>query len=229
MKVLVVEDDGEVSSFIRSGLEQAAYTVDVCTCGKSGLLQASSENYDVIILDRMLPGVDGIAVTTTLRTTGVNTPILILSALGEVSHRVEGLKAGADDYLTKPFAFSELQVRLEVLSRRKRDPVKQCTELYCHDLRLNLLTHDAIRAGKIIKLQPREYRLLEYLLRHQKQVVTRTMLLENVWDYHFHPQTNIIDVHISRLRNKIDKPFENHLIHTIRGYGYVLGPDKKVS
>lgn len=227
MKVLIVEDDSEVSSFIHMGLEQAGYTVDVCQCGKSGLLQATSENYEVMVFDRMLPGLDGIALTTTLRTTGINTPILILSALGEVNHRVEGLKAGADDYLTKPFAFSELQARIEVLSRRKKAPIEQCTELCCQDLCLNLLTHDAIRANQLIKLQPREYRLLEYLLRHQKQIVTRTMLLENVWDYHFYPQTNIIDVHISRLRNKIDKPFEHHLIHTIRGCGYVLGANEQ--
>lgn len=222
VKVLVVEDDKEVAQFIGSSLQQIGYVVDRCEDGKQGLLQASVETYDAIILDRMLPGLDGLNLLKTLRATGSNVPILLLSAMADVSHRVEGLQAGADDYLTKPFAFSELHARLEVMFRRNTHESGEQTSLHCADLSLNLLTQEAKRAETLISLQPREYRLLEYLLRNQDRVVTRTMLLESVWDYHFDPQTNVIDVHISRLRNKIDKPFSQVLIHTIRGRGYVI-------
>lgn len=222
VKVLVVEDDVEVAKFISDGLSQIGYVVDVCHSGKQGLLQATTEAYDAIVLDRMLPELDGISVLKTLRATGSKVPVILLSAMAEVNQRVEGLQAGADDYLTKPFAFSELQARLEVLFRRANQVQGEQTLLSCEDLTLNLLTQEARRADTLINLQPREYRLLEYLLRHQDRVVTRTMLLEAVWDYHFDPQTNVIDVHISRLRNKIDKPFSHALIQTIRGRGYVI-------
>lgn len=222
VKVLVVEDDIEVAKFISDGLSQIGYVVDVCHSGKQGLLQATTEAYDAIVLDRMLPELDGISVLKTLRATGSKVPVILLSAMAEVNQRVEGLQAGADDYLTKPFAFSELQARLEVLFRRANQVQGEQTLLSCEDLTLNLLTQEARRADTLINLQPREYRLLEYLLRHQDRVVTRTMLLEAVWDYHFDPQTNVIDVHISRLRNKIDKPFSHALIQTIRGRGYVI-------
>ncbi|OUR79812.1 DNA-binding response regulator [Marinomonas sp. 42_23_T18] len=222
MKILLVEDDQEVARFICSSLQQVGYVVDECHCGKQGLLQATTETYDAIILDRMLPELNGISLLKTLRATGSRVPVILLSAMADVSHRVEGLQAGADDYLTKPFAFSELHARLEVMLRRSSNEQGEQTVLRCDDLSLNLLTQEAKRAEVVINLQPREYRLLEYLLRHQDRVVTRTMLLESVWDYHFDPQTNVIDVHISRLRNKVDKPFSHTLIHTIRGRGYVV-------
>lgn len=222
VKILLVEDDIEVAKFICSSLQQVGYVVDECHSGKQGLLQASTEAYDAIILDRMLPELDGISVLKTLRATGSRVPVILLSAMADVSHRVEGLHAGADDYLTKPFAFSELHARLEVMLRRSSNEQGEQTVLRCDDLSLNLLTQEAKRAQVVINLQPREYRLLEYLLRHQDRVVTRTMLLESVWDYHFDPQTNVIDVHISRLRNKVDKPFSHTLIQTIRGRGYVV-------
>lgn len=222
MKLLVVEDDLDVAKFIASSLRQVGYIVDECHCGRQGLLQASTEAYDAIILDRMLPEIDGVKLLKTLRATGSLVPVILLSAMADVSHRVEGLQAGADDYLTKPFAFSELHARLEVMLRRASQDQGEQTILSCDDLSLNLLTQEAKRGSAVISLQPREYRLLEYLLRHQDRVVTRTMLLEAVWDYHFDPQTNVIDVHISRLRNKVDKPFSHALIHTIRGRGYVV-------
>jgi len=222
VKILLVEDDQEVARFICSSLQQVGYVVDECHSGKQGLLQATTETYDAIILDRMLPELNGISLLKTLRATGSRVPVILLSAMADVSHRVEGLQAGADDYLTKPFAFSELHARLEVMLRRSSNEQGEQTVLRCDDLSLNLLTQEAKRAEIVINLQPREYRLLEYLLRHQDRVVTRTMLLESVWDYHFDPQTNVIDVHISRLRNKVDKPFSHTLIHTIRGSGYVV-------
>jgi two-component system OmpR family response regulator len=222
VKILLVEDDTEVAKFICTSLQQVGYVVDECHSGKQGLLQATTETYDAIILDRMLPELDGISLLKTLRATGSRVPVILLSAMADVTHRVEGLQAGADDYLTKPFAFSELHARLEVMLRRSSNEQGEQTVLRCDDLSLNLLTQEAKRAQIVINLQPREYRLLEYLLRHQDRVVTRTMLLESVWDYHFDPQTNVIDVHISRLRNKVDKPFSHTLIHTIRGRGYVV-------
>ena len=187
---------------------------------------AKDEDYDAIIVDRMLPELDGLSIIEALRNEKDNTPILVLSALGEVTDRIDGLKVGADDYLSKPFDFEELFTRIEVLVRR-RDIDAPITRLKVADLELDLLAHEARRAGQKLLLQPREFRLLEYLMRHAGQIVTRTMLLENVWDYHFDPQTNVIDVHISRLRQKIDKEFDTQLLLTVRGSGYVLNdPDK---
>jgi two-component system OmpR family response regulator len=223
VRILVIEDDKEVASFIRNGLAQAGCNVDHAGNGRDGLFLATTEKYDVLIVDRMLPGVDGLTVIRTLRASSNTTPVLILSALGEVDDRVKGLKAGGDDYLVKPFAFSELLARLEALARRaKTSADAPPTTLKCADLELDLLRREVRRAGKPIDLQPREFQLLEFLLRHAGQVVTRTMLLEGVWDYHFDPQTNVIDVHISRLRSKIDKGFDRPLLHTVRGAGYRL-------
>ncbi len=222
MRVLIVEDDREVAAYLQKGLKQQGYTVDHAADGKEGLLLASTEEYDVLIIDRMLPGIDGLSIVKTLRASGNATPILILSALGEVDDRVSGLRAGSDDYLTKPFAFSELQARLDALLRRATHSPTVETLLRVADLELDLLTRVARRGDQIIELQPREYRLLEYLMHNAGRVVTRTMLLEQVWDYYFDPQTNVIDVHISRLRSKIDKGFDNSLLHTVRGAGYML-------
>lgn len=222
MRILVVEDDRETREFVRKGLEQAGHTVDSAADGREGLLLATTEPYDVIVLDRMLPGVDGLTVLRTLRAADdAGPPVLLLSALGEVDHRVEGLRAGGDDYLAKPFAFSELEARVEALARRTA-PAGAATELVVGDLRMDLLARTVSRAGTSVELQPREFRLLEFMMRHAGQVVTRTMLLENVWDYHFDPQTNVIDVHVSRLRAKIDRGFGDPLIHTVRGVGYRL-------
>lgn len=221
MRILVIEDDLETASYIKKGLGEAGHLVDHVGEGKEGLLLATTEDYDVLIIDRMLPQVDGLTIVKTMRASDVNSPVLILSALGEVDDRVQGLKSGGDDYLVKPFAFSELLARLEALVRRTEIEVPT-TKLQVEDLELDLLGREVKRAGKVLDLQPREFRLLEYLMRHHDQVVTRTMLLEKVWDYHFDPQTNIIDVHISRLRGKIDKGFDKALLHTVRGSGYVL-------
>ena len=223
MRILVIEDDSEVARLIANGLDELGYTVDVAGDGKQGLFLATSEHYDAAIVDRMLPGVDGLTVVQTLRATNTTLPVLFLSALGEVDDRVRGLEAGGDDYLTKPFAFSELKARIEALLRRSRTSDAPVTTLVVEDLELDLLSRQLTRSGKAIDLQPREYRLLEYLMRHAGQVVTRTMLLEHVWDYHFDPQTNVIDVHVSRLRGKIDKGFDKPLLHTVRGAGYRLG------
>ncbi|HEB95954.1 MAG TPA: response regulator transcription factor [Sedimenticola thiotaurini] len=225
MRLLLVEDDHETASYLIKGLKESGYTVDHAADGKEGLFMAIEMDYDLIILDRMLPGLDGLSVLKTLRSSGRKTPVLILSALGEVDDRVQGLKAGGDDYLVKPFAFAELLARIEALSRRG-DPAGEQTRLKVADLELDRLTRTVRRAGRTIDMQPREFKLLEYLMQHAGQVVTRTMLLEGVWDYHFDPQTNVIDVHISRLRNKIDKGFDTPLLHTVRGAGYVLkAPD----
>lgn len=225
INVLVIEDDQDTASFITKGLNECGHVVDYAEDGREGLLMADSTEYHVIIVDRMLPKVDGVTLTRTLRGNSDRTPILMLSALGEVEDRVTGLKAGADDYLTKPFAFSELQARLEALVRRA-EPDAPDTILTVGDLEMDLLKREVNRADNKIDLQPREFRLLEYLMRHSGQVVTRTMLLEKVWDYHFDPQTNVIDVHISRLRGKIDKEFDVSLLHTVRGAGYMLSePD----
>ncbi len=222
MKFLLVEDNAEVARFVRKGLSEAGHTVDHADNGRDGLFLASTEKFDAIILDRMLPGgIDGLGIIEALRRTGNATPILILSALGDVDERIRGLKAGGDDYLTKPFAYGELEARLLALTRRGQGAVAE-TELVVGDLRLDLLGRKASRAGKPIALKPREYKLLEYLMRHAGQVVTRTMLLESVWDYHFDPQTNVIDVHISNLRQKIDAGFDAPLLHTVRGAGYKL-------
>jgi len=222
MRLLLIEDDADVAAYIQKGLAEAGHTIDLAHDGKNGLGLATTEDYDAMIIDRMLPAVDGLTIVKSVRAANIPTPILILSALGEVDDRVEGLKAGADDYLTKPFAFSELDARLEVLQRRASAGLNMDTRLKVGDLELDQLSRTATRAGHAIELQPREYRLLEYLMRHAGQVVTRTMLLEHVWDYHFDPQTNVIDVHISRLRSKIDKGFDKTLLHTVRGAGYMI-------
>jgi two-component system OmpR family response regulator len=221
MHVLLVEDDQQVASFLLRALREIGMLADHATDGKEGLLQAAGGSYDVLIIDRMLPSLDGLAIVRTLRASGNNTPVLVLSALGEVDDRVEGLRAGGDDYLVKPFAFAELHARLEALMRRGVGETPE-TKLRVGDLEMNLLTREVTRAGRHIHIQPREFRLLEYLMRHEGQVVTRTMLLENVWDYHFDPQTNVIDVHVSRLRAKIDKEFDEPLLQTVRGAGYVM-------
>lgn len=221
MRILVIEDDLETALYIKKGLEESGHVVDHASEGKEGLLLATTEDYDVLIVDRMLPQVDGLTIVKTMRVSDVHSPVLILSALGEVDDRVQGLKSGGDDYLVKPFAFSELLARLEALVRRAEIEAP-ATKLQVADLELDLLGREVKRASKVLELQPREFRLLEYLMRHHGQVVTRTMLLEKVWDYHFDPQTNIIDVHISRLRGKIDKGFDKALLHTVRGSGYVL-------
>ncbi|WP_209879385.1 winged helix-turn-helix domain-containing protein [Azospirillum soli] len=221
MKVLVIEDDRQAASYLAKGLKEAGHVVDVANDGKEGLFLAGSEHYDVMIVDRMLPGRDGLSLVEILRATGNDTPVLFLSALGSVDDRVKGLKAGGDDYLTKPFAFSELLARIEVLVRR-RSAAQPQTKLTVADLELDLLSRTVKRAGKPIELLPREFALLEFMMRNAGSVVTRTMMLENVWDYHFDPQTNVIDVHIARLRQKIDKDFSVPLIHTVRGAGYSL-------
>jgi two-component system OmpR family response regulator len=221
MKLLVIEDDPVASGYLCKALKESGHVVDVVDDGMQGLQRATSEPFDVLIIDRMLPSLDGLTVIETLRKSGNDTPVLIVSALGEVDERVRGLRSGGDDYLVKPYAFAELLARVEVLAgRRSGDgPV---TRLEVADLELDLLSRSVKRAGESIELQPREFTLLEYLMRHAGQVVTRTMLLEAVWDFHFDPQTNVIDVHISRLRRKIDKDFDVALIHTIRGAGYSL-------
>jgi len=221
MRILLIEDDDQLSAYLQKALEEVGMVVDRAADGRDGLFLAAGEPYDVLIVDRMLPHVDGLSILHTLRASGNQVPALILSALGEVDDRVQGLKAGGDDYLVKPFAFSELHARLEALMRRGSSNAPQ-TRLDVFDLEMDLLSRRVSRGGKTIELQPREFRLLEYLMRHVDQVVTRTMLLENVWDYHFDPQTNIIDVHISRLRAKIDRDFDKPLLHTVRGAGYVL-------
>jgi two-component system, OmpR family, response regulator len=223
MKLLVVEDDRETASYLAKGLGESGYTVDRAGDGREGLFLASSGGYDAIVLDRMLPGIDGLSMLSALRAAEIRTPALILSALGSVDDRVKGLRAGGDDYLVKPFAFSELLARLEaVLRRGSAGPAT--TALRVADLELDLLTRSVRRCGKPVDLLPREFRLLEYLMRNAGHVVTRTMLLEHVWDYHFDPQTNVIDVHISRLRQKIDRNFARPLLHTVRGAGYCLRP-----
>jgi two-component system OmpR family response regulator len=225
MKILVVEDNERVAQFVSKGLRESGHAVDHAATGRDGLFLASSEKYDVIVMDRMLPGgIEGLGIVEALRTTGNKTPILILSALAEVDDRIRGLRAGGDDYLTKPFAFGELQARLEALARRSQGTGTQ-TVLETGDLRMDLLAHKVTRGGQPIPLKPREFALLEFLLRHAGQVVTRTMLLENVWEYHFDPQTNVVDVHISKLRQKIDAGQEPPLLHTVRGVGYRLGPE----
>ncbi|MEQ8299459.1 MAG: response regulator transcription factor [Hyphomonas sp.] len=221
MRVLVIEDDAEMASFIEKVLMEAGHSVDRAMDGERGLELARATDFDALVVDRMLPEKDGLTLLKEYREAGGTTPALFLSALGDVQNRVQGLKAGADDYLSKPFAPSELAARVEALGRRQvGEP--QVTSLKAGDLEMNLLTRKVTRAGKKIDLQPREFRLLEYLMRHAGQVVTRTMLLEKVWDYNFDPQTNVIDVHISRLRAKIDKEFEEPLLHTVRGAGYRL-------
>ena len=224
MKILIIEDDLDAASYLVKAFREAGHAVDHASDGESGLFMATENGYDVLVVDRMLPRRDGISVITELRKRNINTPVLILSALGQVDDRVTGLRAGGDDYLPKPYSFTELLARVEVLGRRRGHP-EQDMVYKVGDLELDRLSHDVRRDGKEILLQPREYRLLEYLMKNAGQVVTRTMLLENVWDYHFDPQTNVIDVHVSRLRAKIEKDFDRPLLRTIRGAGYMIKDD----
>lgn len=221
MRILAIEDDATVAGFLKKRLGEDGHRVDHAADGQDGLRLASANNYEVMIVDRMLPGLDGLTVIQTVRNGGDQTPILILSALGEVDDKVRGLKAGGDDYLVKPFAYSELMARVESLVRRFSSREER-TSLEIADLKMDLLSREVSRDDQDIDLKPREFLLLEYLMRHAGQILTRTMLLEAVWDYHFDPQTNVIDVHISRLRQKVDRAFDQPLIHTIRGAGYVL-------
>lgn len=221
MRVLVIEDDRETALFLQRSLKENGHVTDIAGDGETGLALAREGGWDVIIVDRMLPRLDGLSLIEKLRGEGARTPVLILSALGEVDDRVKGLRAGGDDYLTKPYAYTELLARIEALARRPA-PEEQVTRYTIGDLTLDRLSHKVTRGGQAIILQPREFRLLEYLMRNAGQVVTRTMLLQNVWDYYFDPQTNVIDVHISRLRSKIDKGFTRPLLHTVRGSGYMV-------
>jgi two-component system OmpR family response regulator len=223
MRILVVEDDSEAAAHVSKGLREAGHVVDHALDGEVGLNMAGSGDYDAYVIDRMLPKLDGVSLLSRRRAGGDETPALFLSALGEVDDRVKGFKAGGDDYLVKPYAFPELLARVEALGRRRSQaPASVTTRYAVGDLEIDVITRTVRRAGRKIDLQPREFRLLEYLMRHAGQVVTRTMLLENVWEYHFDPQTNVIDVHISRLRAKIDKDFDTALLKTIRGAGYTI-------
>jgi two-component system OmpR family response regulator len=221
MRILLIEDDREAAAYLCKALREAGHVPDHAADGDEGAAMAEDGNYDVLVVDRMLPKRDGLSIIERLRQHGDSTPALILSALGQVDDRVTGLRAGGDDYLSKPYAFSELLARVEALARRRK-PGDVETVYRVGDLELDRLSHSVSRAGRPVPLQPREFRLLEYLVKHAGQVVTRTMLLENVWDYHFDPQTNVIDVHISRLRAKIDKGFREPLLHTVRGAGYMI-------
>ena len=221
MRILVIEDDREAASWLIKGLAESGHVADLATDGEQGLAMAEEGLHDVLIVDRMLPKLDGLAIVRKLREASIKTPVLILSALSDVDERVKGLRAGGDDYLGKPYAFSELLARIEGLGRRKADAPQE-TKLRASDLEIDLLTRNVTRGGRPIPLQPREFKLLEYLVRNAGHIVTRTMLLENVWDYHFDPQTNVIDVHISRLRSKIDKGFEEPILQTVRGAGYMI-------
>jgi two-component system OmpR family response regulator len=221
MRLLVVEDDHEAADYLKKALREAGHVAELARDGEEGLALAIDGEFDVLVVDRMLPKRDGLSLVAELRGRGNTTPVLILSALGQVDDRVTGLRAGGDDYLAKPYSFSELLARIEALARRAT-PQAADTIYRVGDLELDRLSHRVVRAGEEIPLQPREFRLLEYLMRHAGQVVTRTMLLENVWDYHFDPQTNVIDVHVSRLRAKIDKSFGKPLLHTVRGTGYMI-------
>ena len=223
MRILIIEDDKDVSAYISRGMKEAGHNIDTADNGKDGLFLATTEDYDALIVDRMLPELDGLTIIKTIRGAGNATPALILSALGEVDDRVKGLRSGGDDYLVKPFAFAELLARIEILSRRQ-DNIGNATDvvLSADGLAMNLLSRKVTRNGHDIDLQSREFQLLEYILRNKGQVVTRTMLLEHVWNYHFDPQTNVIDVHISRLRSKIDKGFGTKIIRTVRGAGYII-------
>jgi two-component system OmpR family response regulator len=221
VNILLVEDDPQTAAYLVKGLKEQDLNVDHVADGREGLIRATAGGYDLIILDRMLPNLDGLSILKTLRASGDATPVLILSALSDVDDRVEGLRAGGDDYLSKPFALSELMARVEALARRLRAE-KPLTTLKVADLEMDLTTRAVRRGGKAIDLKPKEFSLLEYFMRHVGQVVTRTMLLERVWDYAFDPQTNVIDVHVSRLRSKIDKDFDKPLLHTVRGAGYML-------
>ncbi len=220
-RILVVEDDVDTADYVTKGLRETGFTVEHVLDGRDGLYLGSSSSFDAIVMDRMLPGMDGLSVIKALRAGGVETPILILSALGQLDEKVLGLRAGGDDYLTKPFGFSELHARIENLLRRRSGKAVE-TVLRCGDLVMDLLPRKVTRNGKLLDLLPREFKLLEYFLRNKDRVVTRTMLLEQVWDYRFDPHTSIIDTHISRLRKKLDEGFDQPLLHTLRGVGYRL-------
>jgi len=221
MKILIIEDDLETASYVDKGLRERGEVVDHASNGRDGLLQAAGGAYDVLIVDRMLPGLDGIGIVKTLRGAGVQTPVLFLTALGEIDDRLAGFESGGDDYLVKPFALEELHARLKALAKRSKTPLAETT-LQVGGLQLDLLKRQVIRAGRVIDLQPQELKLLEYLMRHVGEVVTRSMLLEKVWGFHFDPQTTVVETHISRLRGKIDREFDSALIHTVRGSGYSL-------
>jgi two-component system OmpR family response regulator len=220
-RILVVEDDAETAAYILKGLREEGFAVEHTIDGRDGLYMATEQDFDAIVMDRMVPGLDGLAVIKALRAADIETPIIILSALGQLDEKVKGLRAGGDDYLSKPFGFSELSARLASLLRRTASKQEQ-TSLSCGGLRMDLLSRKVTRDGQALDLLPREFMLLEYLLRNRDRVVTRTMLLERVWDYRFDPHTSVIDTHVSRLRKKIDDPFEKPLLHTIRGAGYRL-------
>jgi len=224
MKILVIEDDSETADFIAKELKQEGHVVDIVDDGCDGLFQASAETYDVLVVDRMLPGLDGLSIVKTIRGAGVHTPVLFLTTMSGINDRVEGLEAGGDDYLVKPFAFSELAARINALARRPA-VASETTLLYVGELEMDLITRKVSRAGKTIDLQPLEFRLLEYFIRRPNRVVTRTMLLEYVWDFHFDPQTKIVETNISRLRAKLDKPFKFEMLQTVRGAGYMLRSD----
>jgi two-component system OmpR family response regulator len=221
MRILVIEDDRDAATWLVKGLKESGHVADLAVDGEEGQAMAAGGTYDVLVIDRMLPKRDGLSVIRALRAEGDTTPVLILSALSDVDERVKGLRAGGDDYLAKPYAFAELLARTEGLVRRKPGAAVE-TRLKACDLEMDLLSRTVTRGGKPILLQPREFKLLEYLMRHAGQIVTRTMLLENVWDYHFDPQTNVIDVHVSRLRGKIDKGFDEPILQTVRGAGYMI-------
>ena len=222
MRLLIVEDDAEAAAYLTKAFREVGHVADHAADGLEGYAMAEGGGYDVLVIDRMLPRLDGLSQIRSLREQKDDTPALILSALAQVDDRVKGLRAGGDDYLPKPYAFSELLARVEVLARRRSAPASEPTTYRVGELVLDRLAHRVTRESQEIVLQPREFRLLEYLMKHAGQVVTRTMLLENVWDYHFDPQTNVIDVHVSRLRAKVDKGFEQPMIHTIRGAGYMV-------
>ena len=226
-RILIIEDDPATSAFVAKGLKEAGYAVESTGEGREGLYLATGGGFDLIVLDRMLPQIDGLAILTSLRAAGIVTPVLMLTAMSAVDERVRGLRAGADDYLVKPFSFEELHARVEALLRRPSGTeLRDETHLSCADLELDLVARTVSRGGRRIELQPREFQMLAFLLSRQGRVVTRTMLLEGVWDYHFDPQTNVIDVHISKLRKKIDAPGEPPLIHTVRGAGYMLSEQR---
>jgi two-component system, OmpR family, response regulator len=221
MRILIIEDDKDAAQWLAKGLKESGHLPDSAHDGETGLAMAREGVHDILIVDRMLPKMDGLAIIRTLRAEANTTPVLILSAMSDVDERVRGLRAGGDDYLAKPYAFAELLARVEGMSRRNPGGAQETRLIVC-DLEMDLLTRHVTRAGKPLLLQPREFKLLEYLMRHAGHIVTRTMLLENVWDYHFDPQTNVIDVHVSRLRGKIDKGFEEPILQTVRGAGYML-------
>ena len=226
MKLLVIEDDKTTRDYIKKGFQELGDIVDCTENGPDGLFFATSNEYDVIILDRMLPKMDGLALLSALRAASITTPVIILSALGHVDERIKGLKAGSDDYLSKPFSFQELQVRANILVHRQQqnnDPsFGPTTELVIDDLIMDLVGHKVTRSGTELKIQPKEFQLLRYLLEHQGQVISRTLLFESVWDYHFDPKTNVIDVHVAKLRKKLEENGQSQLIHTVRGAGYVV-------